>query len=123
MKPSVLRFIGNGVMTTCIHTLVVYLLIQFYVLDIGFVNALAFLTATSFSYAVNTKWTFGAQHSSQVMFRYVVVAGCGSVLAYLLASFCEAMGLPWWWGVGLIVAVIPMFTWRAHKSWTYAGLD
>ncbi|HEY9268597.1 MAG TPA: GtrA family protein [Methylotenera sp.] len=123
MKPRVLRFIGNGVMTTCIHTLVVYLLIKFYVLDIGFVNALAFLTATSFSYVVNTKWTFGTQHSSQVMFRYAVVACLGSILAYLLASFCEAMGLPWWCGVVLIVAVTPMFTWQAHKSWTYASLD
>lgn len=123
MKPSLLRFIGNGVMTTCIHTLVVYLFIQLYVLDIGFANALAFLIATSFSYVVNTKWTFGTQHSSQVMFRYAVVACLGSVIAYLLASFCEAMGLPWWYGVGLTVAVTPMFTWQAHKIWTYARLD
>jgi len=123
MKPSVLRFICNGVMTTCIHTLVVYLLIQFYVLDIGFANVLAFLTATSFSYVVNTKWTFGAEHSPQIMFRYVVVTGMGSFLAYLLASFCEAMGLPWWYGVGLIVAVTPVLTWLAHKSWTYVRLD
>jgi putative flippase GtrA len=119
MKPSVLRFIGNGVVTTCIHTLVVYLLIQVYVLDVGLANVLAFLTATSFSYVVNTKWTFGAEHSRQLVLRYVAVTCMGSFLAYLLASFCEAIYLPWWCGVGLIVAVTPVFTWQAHKSWTY----
>jgi putative flippase GtrA len=123
MKPSVLRFVCNGVMSTCIHTLVVYLFIQFYALHIGLANGFAFLTATGFSYLVNTKWTFGAEHSRQIMFRYVVVTCMGSVLAYFLASFCEAMGLPWWYGVGLIVAVTPALTWQAHKSWTYAKSD
>lgn len=110
-------------MATCIHTLVVYLVIQFDVINIGFANGLAFLIATSFSYVVNTNWTFGAKHSRQIMFRYVVVTCMGSVLAYLLASFCEAIGLPWWCGVGLIVAVTPVLTWQAHKSWTYAMSD
>jgi putative flippase GtrA len=110
-------------MSTCIHTLVVYLFIQFYALHIGLANGFAFLTATGFSYLVNTKWTFGAEHSRQIMFRYVVVTCMGSVLAYFLASFCEAMGLPWWYGVGLIVAVTPALTWQAHKSWTYAKSD
>lgn len=114
-----MRFICNGAATTCIHTLVVYLLIQFYVLDVGLANALAFLTATSFSYVVNTQWTFGAEHSRQLMFRYVAVTCMGSFLAYLLASFCAAIDLPWWCGVGLVVAVTPALTWRAHKSWTY----
>lgn len=123
MKPSVLRFICSGAVTTCIHTLVVYLFIQFYVIDIGLTNVLAFLTATSFSYVVNTKWTFGAERSHQIMFRYLVVTCMGSVLAYLLASFCEEMGLSWWYGVGLIVTVTPVFTWQAHKNWTYARLD
>ncbi len=121
MKPNVLRFICNGVVTTCIHTLIVYLLIQFYIMDVGLANALAFLTATSFSYVVNTKWTFGAEYSLQLMFRYVAVTCMGSFLAYLLASFCETMSLPWWCGVGLIVAVMPVLTWQAHKSWTYVG--
>lgn len=123
MKPRAVRFICNGVMATCVHTLVVYLLIQFYAVNVGFANALAFLIATSISYVANTNWTFESKHSSQIMFRYVVVTCTGSFLAYMLASFCDAIGLPWWCGVVLIVAITPMLTWKAHKSWTYAGSD
>lgn len=119
MKPSVIRFICNGLVATGIHTLVVYLCIKYYYLDIGLVNVLAFLTATAYSYLANTRWTFNASCSFRVAYRYLIVTGMMSIVTYLLARACEAAGLSWGYGVALIVMITPILSWKLHKNWTY----
>lgn len=115
-----LRFIVNGCIATCVHTLVVFYMVQICHGDQGLANAIAFLTATGVSYIANTLWTFETRHSSGIFLRYLIVACIGSFFSYLIASLCAKMGLMWWMSVVLIVAIVPVFTWLAHNKWTYA---
>lgn len=117
---KVVRFVINGFLATCVHTLVVFYLVQIRNVDQGSANAVAFLTATSVSYVGHTFWTFEAVHSGSKLLRFIVVACMGSFFSYIIASFCAGLGLEWWMSVVLIVAIVPVFTWLAHNKWTYA---
>lgn len=121
MPSRILRFICNGMVATAVHAAIVFILTQHYAIGVGIANAIAFLIATAVSYVSNTLWTFESRHTARIMFRYVAVTCVGSVASYLLASLCAALGMPWWGGVALIVMVMPVFTWKAHRLWTYAG--
>ncbi len=116
----IVRFILSGILATGTHSLSAYVLIIRLGWQPGPANACAFALATVVSYLGNTHWTFRAQHSKQLLFRFSVVVVGGCMVSWLIASTVASFGFAWWIGVAAIVMIVPAITWVAHKKWTYA---
>lgn len=110
------RFGVTGVANTGIHLAVAYLF-----LSVGPViaNAVAFIVATSFSYVVNTLWSFSATMTRQNLSRFITVAIIGLLAAMLLAKLGELIGLPPMGSVLLVVCVMPLVNYGLHSAYTY----
>ena len=115
-----IRFVASGIAATATHFLIAYVLIVRFALDPGPANACAFAVATCVSYLGNTYWTFRSRHSPRVLLRFILVVVSGSALSWLVGGAVALLGWAWWIGVAVIAISIPMFTWTAHRKWTYA---
>ena len=120
MSRSALRFVVTGVGATAVHALVVFLLLWLARFSYASANLVASLTATLFSYLVNTLWSFEQRVSAANAWRFCTVALFGALLAGLVAGACEAAG----WSAGAailaVVAVVTPLTYLLHRSWTFA---
>ena len=83
MSRSALRFIVTGAGATAVHALVVFVLLQVTGASYAAANLAASLTATLFSYLVNTVWSFEQRVSAANAWRFCTVALLGAMLAIL----------------------------------------
>jgi putative flippase GtrA len=113
------RFGATGLLTTCIHAAVAVTLIAS--LDIApyIANAIAFLTATGFSYATNTLWSFSSQMSHRTLLRYACVATLGCLATMAVAAIAESAHLDYRLGILLVIALVTPITFALHSLWTY----
>lgn len=120
MSRSALRFVVTGVGATGVHALVVIVLLRVAGSSYAEANLAASLTATLFSYLVNTLWSFEQRVTTSNAWRFCTVALLGALLASLVAGTCESAG----WSAGAailaVVAVVTPVTYLLHRTWTFA---
>lgn len=115
----ILRFSISGLLVTGLHVLIASTLIQFLLVGPSLANGTAFIAATTFSYVINTKWSFSSSLHGKNMIRFYTVSILGLLLAMTVSGSAEYFGLHYWYGIALVVCIIPPVTFILHYFWTY----
>lgn len=116
---QLMRFGITGLMATGIHVVVAVTLITRLSMFPYVANPVAFLTATGFSYATNTLWSFSSQMSHRTMLRYACVAVLGCLATVAIAAAAEIAHLDYRLGILLVIALVTPTTFVLHSLWTY----
>jgi len=82
-------------------------------------NGFAFVVATTFSYLVNTIWSFSSPLHGKILVRFCIVSIVGLFLAMLVSGAAEYLGLHYLHGILLVAMIIPPVTFILHNFWTY----
>ena len=114
-----LRFGATGLVATGIHVLVAVTLIAGWRTPPYLANAVAFLTATAFSYAINTLWSFSSRMDRSTLGRYLCVAAFGCLATTAIAAAADAAGFDYRIGILLVIALVTPSTFLLHSAWTY----
>jgi putative flippase GtrA len=113
-----LRFGFTGLIATGIHVLVaVTLIARLHTLPY-IANPIAFVTATGFSYAANTLWSFSSRMNHRTLRRYA----CGCAATAAVAGAAAAAGLDYRIGILLVIALVTPLTFGLHSRWTYRAV-
>jgi putative flippase GtrA len=115
------RFGLVGITATCVHILIVWLLLSKTLLPTLVANMLAFLTAFGISFTGNYLWTFGSPgHPGKAMRRFLMI----SVSAFAVNSLLLAWLLTTGWLAPTASAIvsataIPAITFWASRLWGF----
>jgi putative flippase GtrA len=120
MSRTALRFVATGLGATAVHALVALLLLRLAGVSYAGANLVASLTATLFSYLVNTLWSFEQRVSASNAWRFCTVALLGAGLAGVVAGTCESLGRGPAAAIVAVVAAVTPLTYLLHRSWTFA---
>ena len=82
-------------------------------------NGIAYALATTYSYTVNTRWTFSARWSWETVFRFLFSSGVIMLISMLIAKLADMAGLPPVAGIVCIVLTAPLLAFFIHRNWTY----
>lgn len=113
------RFGATGLLATCIHATAAMTLIVSLDFAPYAANAIAFLTATGFSYAANTLWSFSRPMSHRTLLRYACVATLGCFATMGVATIAESAHLDYRLGILMVIALVTPVTFALHSLWTY----
>ena len=114
------RFVVVGVIATCIHIIIAtYLITGNLTANNGSANTVAFVIATTFSYLVNTKWSFTESFTVSNFSKFLFTALFGGLLAFSLSTLVDYLGFNYLVGIGVIVLIVPAMTFLLHNFWTY----
>lgn len=119
ISKSVIRFAVSGVATTLLFVAAAYLFIEIGSLSSVGGNVLAFALANTFSYCVNTLWSFSSSVGYGTFVRFLVVSLIGLAITAVAAGTAQALGLHYWFGIALVVCTVPPATYLLHRNWTY----
>ena len=108
-----------GLLATGLHVLIAVGFIRLLLPSPMLANGVAFVTATFFSYLINTLWSFSSRLHGKNLRRYIAVSALGLLLAVALAGLAEHYGLPYLIGIVWVVFVVPPVTFLLHGFWTY----
>lgn len=116
---SATRFglVGAGV--TLIHILVATSLIEGLHSSPEVANGVAFVLANLLSYVANTRWSFQSRLGLGTWRRFVIVSFAASVLTVAIAWGVHRAGGHYMWGIALVVTVVPILNFVAHRLFTY----
>ena len=117
-----IRFGVTGLIATGIHVVVAMALIAWLHVFPYVANPIAFLTATGFSYAVNTLWSFSSRMDQRTLRRYACVALFGFIATTAIAAVAEAARLDYRIGILLVIALVTPATFALHSLWTYRSM-
>jgi putative flippase GtrA len=117
-----LRFGVTGLIATGIHVLVAMTLIAWLRTPPYIANPIAFVTATAFSYATNTLWSFSSRMNHRTLRRYAFASAFGCVATGAVAGAAEAAGLDYRTGILLVIALVTPVTFGLHSRWTYRAV-
>jgi len=123
MTLQFLKFALIGGLATATHVLVA--LGAFYAAGLGAfsANLAGFACAWLVSYAGNRAWTFAATQSHSVTApKFLAVSLAGLVLNQaIIYVACDVAALPFWFGLAIVVAAVPVLQYLAARHWVFAG--
>lgn len=114
-----LRFAISGLLVTGVHVLVAIGFIRFVSPVPTLANGVAFLVATTLSYAINTMWSFSSPMNGRNILRFVSVSMAGLFLAVVVSGAAQYYELNYIVGIGLVAFTVPPVTFLLHNFWTY----
>lgn len=115
----VIRFSLTGLLVTGVHVAVASLWINRVHPLPAVANGVAFVTATVVGLLINTYWTFSGQLDRLTAVRYFAVAILGLLTSMALPHGVYLAGLSYWYGIGLVVVIMPVLNFLLHHHWTY----
>jgi putative flippase GtrA len=113
------RFGITGVLNTALHIAVASGWIYFVHSNPSIANGVAFTVATTFSYIMNTLWSFSSQFDRMTFVKFWLVALLGLPLSAGIAGLVDWLGLHYAYGIATVVCVMPPFNFALHYFWTY----
>lgn len=113
------RFGITGLLATGIHVAVAVTLIVRLGMFPYIANSIAFLVATGFSYAINTRWSFSTRMDRGTLLRYACVAAFGCLATMAIAAGSEVAHLDYRLGILLVIVLVTPATFALHSLWTY----
>lgn len=116
---SAIGFAAVGMLSTIIHAAVATLLIELLGTRPPMANGLAFVVATLFSYAANTRYSFGARLGAATAGRFALVACTAGLLSMGIAWLVDRTGAHYAFGIALVVVFVPVFSFIGHRNYTY----
>lgn len=116
---STLKFAMVGIVATVAHVVVATFLVEKGALHPSAANGLAFVVANFVSYIGNTRWTFNAHMDFYVWCRFVIVSLVAWSLTVSIAFAVEKAGGHYLLGIALVVTLVPVLAFFAHRMFTY----
>lgn len=113
------RFAVTGGLATCIHVVVASLWFNCVHPQPAHSNGVAFITATLVGLVINTYWSFSGRLTRAVAARYIIVAAIGLLVSMGLSQAVHLAGLAYWYGIALVVLVMPIFSFLLNHYWIY----
>lgn len=113
------RFAITGLLVTGLHVLVAAGIINFLLPVPTIANGMAFLVATTFSYMLNTMWSFSSSVKRDNFLRFILVSLVGLFLAVFVSGVAEYSEMHYMFGIGLVACIVPPVTFLLHNFWTY----
>lgn len=117
------RFALTGLMVTSIHAAVAITLIESLRAHPAVANGAAFLIANLLSFFANTLWSFQARLSLRVWLRFVAVSAAAWVLTMAIAWGVDRAGGHYLLGIAVVVTVVPLLSFVAHRLFTYRKIE
>jgi putative flippase GtrA len=114
-----MRFGTTGVLATAVHVVVAVSFISQFGVRPYIANPIAFLIATSFSYAINTLWSFSSRMSHRTLWRYATVSVVVCVATMAIAAAAEQARWDYRIGIMLVIVLVTPTTFTLHSLWTY----
>lgn len=121
LSVSALRFGIVGLVATLIHVASATALISLAGFHPALSNGLAFVFANTFSYGINTLWSFETSLSGRIWRRFVIVSLVAWLLTVSIAWAVQLAGGHYLLGITCVVVFVSILTFTAHRRWTYAG--
>lgn len=113
------RFLLSGATSTCVHVAIATTLVRALETSPALANGIAFVSATACSYFLNTLWSFSSPLSKRTLGRFVAVSLIGLCLTMTIAGTAHYVGASYWAGLACVVLIVPVFTYLAHREWTF----
>jgi len=124
MKYTFLQFVKFsfiGVFNVLIFLGIVYVLVGYFLLNGTLSNGLAYFLSAIFSYLANSFWTFIKPPSKTGLFKFMLVIVLLSSIASTITALVNFSGYHYYLSIFLIIFVLPIFSFFAHKKWSYAS--
>ena len=117
---QLVRFAIVGVLNTVLHLAVVAILTQLFGVSQLISNSTAYLVASSFSFIMNSIWSFQARPEAHRYIRFQVVGLLGLAICAFFGYLGDAFG--WHFVVAVLLSgcALPLITFLAHRSYTYS---
>ena len=113
------RFIVSGLLVTGLHFVVATIFIHLVSPVPALANGIAFMVATSFSYFINTLWSFSRPLHGKTMTRFILVSIVGCLLAMAVSGLADFYGMHYAIGIAWVAVTVPPVTFLLHSFWTY----
>ena len=113
------RFALVGIAATLLHITLAIFLIEKLALSPGAANGIAYVLANMVSYIANTQWSFKSQLGLETWGRFVAVSAFAWGLTVGIASAVDRLGGHYLLGIGLVVSLVPVLSFFAHRCFTY----
>ncbi|MEM9668381.1 MAG: GtrA family protein [Pseudomonadota bacterium] len=113
------RFAATGLGATCVHVSVALACLKLSGLGPMYANGIAFLTANTLSYFLNTMWSFEQPTSGRNYTRFIATSLLGLGISVSISGVASTAGLSDLIGLLMVAIVLPPITFLAHLLWTY----
>lgn len=117
---QLVRFAVVGVLNTALHLAVVAILTQLFGASQLIANSVAYLAASSFSFVVNSIWSFQTRPQAHRYIRFQVVGLLGLAVCAFFGYLGDTFGWHYVIAVLLSGCVLPLITFLAHRFYTYS---
>lgn len=116
-----LRFFGVGLIAVGVHYGVMILLVEAFGMDEVHAAVTGYTVGGFASYSLNRKFTYDTDRShGAAAWRFAVVAGIGLVITWaFMALFNRYFGWHYLLSQLITTAIVMMWSFFAHKYWTF----
>lgn len=115
----VTRFLVTGATSTGVHVAITATLVTTLATSPVTANCVAFVCATACSYLLNTLWSFSSRLRNRTLGRFAGVSLLGLCQTVGISWTAQYLGASYWVGLACVVLTVPVFTYLAHRAWTY----
>ena len=116
---QILTFTVIGVANTLVHGAMLVWLMESWQWPVWAAHLLAFFVAYSFSYMVNSRWTFHATISLVQYVRFVLSSLLALALTLAISQSAQLYGLNYREGFVLVIVFVPAFSFLLMKFWAF----
>jgi putative flippase GtrA len=122
IKPGVqiTRYALIGVCNTTIHLLIVGLLTWFAEFNQMYANVIAYIVASSFSFVMNTRWSFQSRPGARNYARFQLVSLFGLIVNATVGHLGDHFGWHIAVTVFLIALTVSVISFLLHRSYTFS---
>ncbi|MCA0406735.1 MAG: GtrA family protein [Proteobacteria bacterium] len=115
------RFFSVGLVAVAVHYGVMILLVEVFRLDEVHAAVIGYTVGGFASYSLNRKFTYDTERShAAAAWRFAVVAGIGLIITWaFMALFARYFGWHYVLSQLITTAIVMMWSFFAHKYWTF----
>lgn len=120
MSTQLIRFALVGVVNTALHLAVVGVMTQIFGLTQLISNSVAYVIASSFSFVVNSIWSFQVKPQAHRFARFQIVGLLGVIVSATFGHLGDVFGWHYVITVLLTGCFVPFISFLGHRIYTYS---